>query len=213
MRRTERTIQLYATVKETLDDMAVGRDEPKHECEVCEEIICIFCGVACAHCNAVVTCREDAETYENFTFCKSCNLAYCNDYDCLYEAIMYCSKCDRFCCYHCQNAKFIFCTICSETFCMDCVYVTSDHMNCDKCYMHFMCDHHNEAEKYLTYVYDDDERSEEYAWLCHSCLHPSPPKPPIEKRPQPQQKAPIEKPRSPSVSPRMSFSNSKDDTD
>ena len=126
---------------------------------------------------------------------------------------MCCSKCDKSCCYYCQDADIIFCTICSESFCMDCAYASADHIDCDKCFDHFMCEHHNEAEKHLTYVYDDDDQPEEYVWLCNSCLNPSPPKPSIEKRPQPQQKAPIEKPGSPSLSPRMSFSSSKDDTD
>lgn len=206
-------VKLYAMVKETLDDMAAGRDEPKYACEACDEIICVFCGVACAHCSAVRTCREGAETYEKFTFCKSCNLAYCNDYDCLHESRTCCSECDKFCCYYCRDADIMFCTICSESFCMDCVYASGDHMNCDKCFDHFMCAHHNEAKEHLTFVYEDDDQPGEYAWLCNSCLNPSTPTPPIEKRPQPQQKAPIEKPRSPSVSPRMSFSSSKDDTD
>ena len=72
---------LWWAVKETLDDMAAGRDNPKYECEVCGKFVCVFCGAACACCDDVRTCRECAETYENFTFCESCNLAYCNDDD------------------------------------------------------------------------------------------------------------------------------------
>ena len=97
-------------MKETLDDMAAGRDNPKYECEVCGKFVCVFCGAACACCNDVRTCRECAETYENFTFCESCKLAYCNDgdeygdeSDCDKD-IVYCSECDRFrCSDDCQN--------------------------------------------------------------------------------------------------------------
>jgi hypothetical protein len=218
--RTQRSIRLYADVKETLDDMAAGCGKIKYQCEVCGKIICVFCGVACAHCNDLRTCRECAKTYENFTYCNSCDRAYCNDNEvdnCDFEKVIYCSRCDKFCCWDtCENTPMMFCTICtSDPICIDCAFDSADHIECDKCLDHFMCAHHNDAEEHLTYVYSDDEYSgpEKYVWLCNSCLNPSPPKPPIEKRPQPQQKAPIEKPRSPSVSPRMSLSSSKDDTD
>ena len=216
--RDEAGDRLWWAVKETLDDMAAGRDNPKYECEACGKFVCVFCGAACAcpECNDVRTCRECAETYENFTFCESCKLAYCNDgdeyddeSDCDKD-IVYCSECDRFrCSDDCQNV-LMFCEICSDAdpFCLDCTW--RHHVNCDGCGGHLMCEGHNEVDEYLTYVGDDDDQPEGYWYLCDSCLNPRPWKPPIEKPPR---KAPIKKPRSPSVSPRMSFSSCTDDID
>ena len=215
--RAQTSDSLWWTVKETLDDMAAGRDNPKYECEVCGKFVCVFCGAACACCDDVRTCRECAETYENFTFCKSCNLAYCNDNDengdeaCCDADVMHCSLCDRSqCSRDCPNF-IMFCEICfEEPFCMDCAYASEGHIDCDGCGGHFMCQEHNEVDEYLTYVGDDDDQPEGYWYLCDSCLNPRPWKPPIEKPPR---KARIKKPRSPSVSPRMSFSGYTDDID
>jgi len=207
---------LYATVKETLDDLAAGRDTLRYKCEVCGEQICVFCGAACAcaQCNDVRTCRECADKYENFVFCESCELAYCNDKesDCCAE-IAYCSECgDKLTCadLNCQNGGLMFCEICYDgALCFDCGFSSDNYINCDRCFSHFMCAKHNTAEEHLTYVGDDEDQPEEYWYLCKKCLNPSPQEPPNKK----PSKKPSKKPKSPSVSPRTSFSSPTDDTD
>ena len=203
---------LCATVKETLDDLAAGRENLRYKCEVCGKRICVFCGAACGYClcRAVRTCRECAETYVNFISCNSCKLTYCKDNERCGGEIVYCSVCHKFICPYvpCENGGCEFCEICHVALCWDCELASETYINCDRCFLHFMCEDHNTADQYLTYVGDDDDYPHEY-FLCESCLKLPPGKSPFEKPPQP----PIEKPKSPSVSPRTSFSSPTDDTD
>ena len=203
---------LHEAVRTALSDAPVPVAGHETSCEECEADICVFCAAACAKCYVTFICRGCVdETPVIFIKCPSCARLFCDNMPCS-DDIWCCNSegCDALKCYECVSKCFEwnYCIVCDMTFCSKCS-LNSDLLMCERC-GETVCSIHNNCEMYMTNLADDEE--DEELWYCNRCV-PSPTQSKAEHRALtidranvPPQNATRRKRKSPSVSPRMSFS-------
>jgi hypothetical protein len=213
--RTALVSGLHEAVRTALSDAPVPLEGHETSCEECGADICVFCAAACAKCYDTCICRGCVEKSDRFIICPSCARPFCDDASCS-DDICYCDSegCDALKCFECVSkcCEWKYCIVCDMTCCFKC-FLKSDFLTCEGC-CETVCSIHNKCEMYMTNLADDEE--DEELWYCNRCV-PSPTQSKAEHRALttdrpyvPPKNATRRKRKSPSVSPRMSFSGDHD---
>lgn len=199
--------ELHTLVRTTLSEAPVRMENHETSCEECGADICVFCAAACLRCYGTWTCFACAETSDRFMFCPSCERPCCMRAGCS-DYFIYCDMegCDAFKCdWSCGNSYWTLCELCDMIICDKCADVSgywNNHIVCDRCGKD-ICLRNNEnfMMTSLDVCYCSNTCAQEAlrdGAVTTDRAHATP------------QNATNRKPKSPSVSPRMSFSGDQD---